>query len=69
MADEVERTKTRVKRANDRLDQVWPNRVNDPQSTRGAVDELNDAVKALARALDARDPTANELRRRFAKPA
>ena len=55
MGDDLERAKERFKHASDRLDQVWPDRVNDPESTRAAVDELDDAVRALVQAWNAHD--------------
>ena len=53
MADVVEQARERVRLANDRLDEVWPHRADNPERVMQAVDELNDAGAVLAQALNA----------------
>ena len=48
MTDYLEEARERVRRAHSHLDATWPRRLINSEEAREAVDELNDAVKALA---------------------
>lgn len=47
--DKIQRAYERLAEANARLDAVWPAREQKPKEARAAIDELNEAGKALNR--------------------
>jgi hypothetical protein len=59
MTDNLEEARERVRRAHSHLDATWPLRLTNSEEARKAVEELNDAVKALADALNRAERRTN----------
>jgi len=59
MTDKLEEARERVRRAHSHLDAIWPRRLTYSEEARKAVNELNDAAKALADVINRPDRRKN----------
>jgi hypothetical protein len=59
MTDNLEEVRERVRRAYSHLEAIWPRRLTHSEEARKAVDELNEAAKALAETIHREDRREN----------
>jgi hypothetical protein len=59
MTDNLEEVRERVRRAHSHLEAIWPRRLTNSEEARKAVNELNDATKALADEINRADRRGN----------